>query len=87
MEARFLWQSGVDVGAEFTEDEKWCMIRECRNRALSYSDWTQLADAPLTDQEQIEAWRIYRQALREMPENYLTADEAIFPTPPEGELV
>jgi hypothetical protein len=39
-------------------------VRAARDRALSASDWTQVADAPV-DQE---AWATYRQALRDLPE-------------------
>jgi hypothetical protein len=38
-------------------------VRAARDRALSASDWTQVADAPV-DQE---AWATYRQALRDLP--------------------
>jgi hypothetical protein len=37
-------------------------IRAERNRKLSESDWTQLADAPVNR----EAWLAYRQALRDL---------------------
>jgi hypothetical protein len=39
-------------------------IRAERDRLLRNSDWTQVADAPV-DQE---AWAIYRQALRDVPD-------------------
>jgi hypothetical protein len=39
-------------------------IRAKRDRLLRASDWTQVADAPV-DQE---AWALYRQALRDVPE-------------------
>ena len=39
-------------------------VRAQRDRLLSASDWTQLADAPV-DQA---AWATYRQALRDLPE-------------------
>ncbi len=39
-------------------------IRAERDRLLRASDWTQVADAPV-DQE---AWALYRQALRDVPE-------------------
>lgn len=38
-------------------------IRENRDKMLSESDWTQVADAPVDK----EAWAIYRQALRDLP--------------------
>ena len=42
---------------------KAAQVRAARDRALSASDWTQVADAPV-DQE---AWATYRQALRDIP--------------------
>ena len=41
-------------------------IRRRRAGLLSASDWTQVADAPLTDVQKT-AWRAYRQALRDLP--------------------
>lgn len=41
-------------------------LRRERNIKLAMSDWTQIPDAPLTD-EQKGAWREYRQALRDLP--------------------
>ena len=38
-------------------------VRAARDRALSASDWTQVADAPVDK----EAWATYRQALRDLP--------------------
>lgn len=41
-------------------------IRCKRNLLLSETDWTQTTDAPL-DETEIERYRIYRQALRDIP--------------------
>lgn len=41
--------------------------RAQRNRLLEESDWTQVLDAPI-DASTREAYRIYRQALRDVPE-------------------
>lgn len=46
--------------------------RNLRNFKLGMSDWTQGADAPLTDEKKAE-WRTYRQALRDIMTN-LPAD-------------
>ena len=42
---------------------KAAQVRAARDRALSASDWTQVADAPVDQQ----AWATYRQALRDIP--------------------
>lgn len=40
-------------------------VRSQRNQALSSSDWTQVADSPLTDAQKAE-WATYRQQLRDI---------------------
>lgn len=42
-------------------------LRRERDRRLAESDWTQLPDAPLSGGQK-EAWRVYRQVLRDLPE-------------------
>ena len=59
----------------------WDTIRGQRNFLLAQSDWTQLADAPLT-QEQKNAWSVYRQALRDVPSSAATPEEVVWPTAP-----
>lgn len=39
--------------------------RQMRNRMLADCDWTQMVDAPL-DETAREAWKVYRQALRDI---------------------
>jgi hypothetical protein len=41
-------------------------VRLVREQMLVQSDWTQAADAPLSP-EVIEAYRVYRQKLRDLP--------------------
>lgn len=59
----------------------WDTIRLDRNSRIFISDWTQLADAPLT-QEQKNAWAAYRQALRDVPTSFATPEEVVWPTVP-----
>lgn len=44
---------------------QWGFVRSDRNRRLTMCDWTQLADAPLTDAQRA-TWAEYRQALRDI---------------------
>jgi hypothetical protein len=53
-----------------------------RNRLLSLCDWTQLADVVLSDEAK-QAWNQYRQQLRDLPLQYQTASEAVWPKVPE----
>ena len=41
---------------------EWTVIRQQRNRLLSESDWTQLADSPADK----DKWAVYRQELRDI---------------------
>tara|TARA_R100001369_G_scaffold86260_2_gene120604 strand:- start:49 stop:396 length:348 start_codon:yes stop_codon:yes gene_type:complete len=52
-------------------------VRSQRVFLLSESDWTQVADSPLSDSKKAE-WATYRQALRDLP----STDPISFPTEP-----
>ena len=56
----------------------WDRVRAERDRLLAACDWTQVADAPVDS----SAWAVYRQALRDVPQDYATPDEVVWPTPP-----
>jgi hypothetical protein len=45
--------------------EGWEEVRVKRNNLLARCDWTQLPNTPLTA-EQVTAWDVYRQALRDV---------------------
>jgi len=62
-----------------TNEQKWDQIRLWRNAELKNTDWTQLQDAPVNQTE----WATYRQALRDLPEQDASADEATFPNAPQ----
>lgn len=53
--------------------------RQRRDQLLAASDWTQLPDSPLSEDDRTE-WAIYRQALRD-----LDKDGDSWPLAPEGE--
>ena len=54
-------------------------VREMRNKMLTSSDWTQVADAPVDK----AAWATYRQALRDIPSQAGFPNEITWPTEPE----
>jgi len=62
---RDLTQEEIDASNTQEVYDNWRGVREERNYKLEKSDWTQLADAPLTDAEKLN-WRTYRQALRDI---------------------
>jgi hypothetical protein len=57
------------------------IIRDKRDKLLTATDWTQVTDSPLTDENK-EEWREYRQKLRD-----ITKDEDLslqmFPESPQ----
>lgn len=53
-------------------------LRIQRDKLLVASDWTQVADAPVDKQ----AWAEYRQALRDLPNNWLPSETVEFPDTP-----
>ena len=61
--------------ADGAVDREWVKLRKERNRLLAESDWRAMSDLEMSD-----AWKVYRQALRDLPAN--TADPAS-PTWPE----
>lgn len=63
------------------------MVRRHRNNLLLQSDWSQLPDNQLSKEQQ-EAWKIYRQKLRDLPNtisdfNLYSQDLTIWPVPPQ----
>jgi len=46
----------------------WAELRYLRDQKLAECDWTQGNDSPLSE-EQKTPWKVYRQALRDLPEN------------------
>jgi len=60
---------GADVEERpLTEAQAMQALRTERNLRLVNSDYTQLPDVTLTE-AQVEAWRLYRQELRDITEN------------------
>ena len=44
-------------------------LRTKRNKLLAECDWTILPSSPLSTEKQ-DAWKVYRQALRDIPSKY-----------------
>ena len=61
----------------------WDPIRTSRNFLLLNSDWTQLADSPLSSEKKQE-WAQYRQQLRDITDSFENAWEVVFPEDPDG---
>lgn len=52
-----------------------------RNTLLKSSDWTQLPDVPLTDEQKAQ-WSVYRQALRDITDQQGFPENIVWPTEP-----
>lgn len=57
-------------------------LRRRRDHRLAASDWTQLADAPLSPESRA-AWAVYRQALRALPDNTPDPANPVWPAAPK----
>lgn len=66
---------------EVYEQQK-AIVDTQRLQLLQASDWTQLPDSPLTE-EQKAAWATYRQELRDIPEQSGYPFNVVYPTPPQ----
>lgn len=63
--------------------EKWAYVRQRRDELLRQSDFTRLNDLPPAwSAPRVEAWRTYRQALRDVPQSSQTPEGVVWPTPP-----
>lgn len=70
----------TDGGEPVWFDVDWDHVRSVRNDELDKSDWRAVSDRVLPD-----AWQEYRQALRDLPQDYESANDAAdnFPQRPE----
>jgi hypothetical protein len=62
------------VAAKLAEE-----IRAQRDQLLAASDWTQVADAPVNQ----AAWAVYRQALRDVPNQSGFPANVVWPSKPK----
>ena len=61
--------------------ELFKVLREQRNKKLTESDFMMLSDYP---KEDLEEWKVYRQALRDLPTNTEDPENPNWPTPPNA---
>jgi hypothetical protein len=67
--------------SQITNDQWWFVVRWWRNALLTESDWSQVPDNSLSE-EQRESWRQYRQELRDISNNVSDPKTIIFPDLP-----
>ena len=72
-------KSALDAAWPAVRDARaWDVVRAERDRLLAASDWTQVADAPVDQQ----AWAVYRQTLRDIPQDFATPEDVVWPEQP-----
>ena len=69
------WKASQPTADEITA-QKWVGIRARRDALLNATDWRAVSDRTLSD-----AWRDYRQALRDVPAQ-TDVDNIVWPTEP-----
>jgi len=62
---------GDEVISVITHDVSWSTVRAERDQALKDSDWRAGKDVVLST-----AWKEYRQALRDLPQNHAESNDA-----------
>lgn len=63
-------------------ESKWILFRNERNRYIKESNWiVSVSNSPLS-QEKIEEWKVYRQALRDLPANTTDPENPVWPEAP-----
>ena len=67
----------IDLTPAITDNDKWNYWRMIRNQKIAESDWMANSDVTMTD-----AWKTYRQALRDLPANNSDVDDINWPTKP-----
>ena len=82
-QGRWLWKwsiSEMDDDTKAAKDaEQAKAVRSDRDKRLSDTDWTQVADAPVDK----AAWATYRQALRDVPSQAGFPYDITWPSKPE----
>jgi len=80
MDRSYTTYAGAEVIDQGMRDVTWEEIREMRDQELNDTDWRALKDVVLPN-----AWKEYRQALRDLPQDHANANSAAdaFPEAPE----
>ena len=62
---------GVEIVEQGFHEMTWEMIRSMRDNELTNTDWRAVKDRTMS-----QAWKDYRQALRNLPQDYEDANNA-----------
>lgn len=80
MHRNFTRYHGTEIIEEGKIDFDWQAVRKERDRVLAETDWRAVKDRTMS-----QPWKDYRQALRDLPQDYESANDAAdnFPEAPE----
>ena len=65
MNRNYIIYNGEDIVEEGKYDVTWQEVRNRRNELLKATDWRAVKDRTMS-----QAWKDYRQALRDLPQEY-----------------
>ena len=71
------WSAVSAKKTELVNAEPMRLLREERNRRIAETDWMGNSDVTMSD-----AWKTYRQALRDITESATNLDDVTWPTKP-----
>lgn len=63
------------------KEMRWQEIKRIRDRLLKESDYTQVADAPLSV-DNVAGFAVYRDELRKLPQTYNNPEDVVWPIKP-----
>ena len=72
MDRNWLEFHGTEIVAQGKYEVDWPTVRKERDNLLKQTDWRAGKDVVLST-----AWRDYRQALRDLPQEHATANDAV----------
>ena len=80
MDRNWLEFNGTEIVAQGKFDVDWHTVRKERDNLLKQTDWRAVKDRTMT-----QPWKDYRQALRDLPQDYEEANDAVdnWPEAPE----
>jgi len=71
MNRRYLIYDGEEVVEDSMREVEWYEVRAARDQALAESDWRAVKDRVLPN-----AWKDFRTFLRDLPQNFDSANDA-----------
>ena len=77
----FYCDAVADEERENIINDAWAYIRKVRDDLIQVTDFTQVADAPITAEKKV-AFATYRQALRDLPQNFSNPNDVVWPEKP-----